>query len=201
MTRQLAITARQVTALCKGAGQAGYIPEVIIGNVTVRLVPERLARDLATVDEEPFLGRNLTEFGRGHRRTEPIAPTSRKRDLGDPLREYYDSIGFDPLTMGDADRARLVREAEEKWKASIPGTPLGKRERQALAQLAAHGVGVAVHWSKIKNCGPDTKERLEARGFLKTENQTKFPDRIDTYILTEAGLREFKAQEEKGGYL
>ncbi len=40
MTRPLPITARQVTAICKGAEKAGYVPLIEIGNTVVRLVPE-----------------------------------------------------------------------------------------------------------------------------------------------------------------
>lgn len=40
MTRALALSQRQVTALCKGAEKAGYAPIVQIGKVFVRLVPE-----------------------------------------------------------------------------------------------------------------------------------------------------------------
>jgi hypothetical protein len=43
MPRKIAITASQVTALCKGAANAGFIPEIMIGDVIIRLVPERLA--------------------------------------------------------------------------------------------------------------------------------------------------------------
>lgn len=43
MTRALPITARQVKALCEGAKKAGYAPIVQIGNVLVRLVPEKTA--------------------------------------------------------------------------------------------------------------------------------------------------------------
>jgi len=41
MTRSLAIAASQITAICKGAAKAGFIAEVIINGVTVRLVPEQ----------------------------------------------------------------------------------------------------------------------------------------------------------------
>jgi predicted DNA-binding transcriptional regulator AlpA len=125
------------------------------------------------------------------RRAENAAPIPSSKD--DPIQKHYDQMGFDPLTMDGSEYTRLYREAEDKWRASIPGTPLGKRERKALAQLAEHGVGVPVHWTKIKDCGPDTEERLKARGFLETRGQTKFPDRIDTYILTEAGLNAWEA--------
>lgn len=38
--RPLAITQRQVTALCKGAKVAGYVPMIQIGKALVKLVPE-----------------------------------------------------------------------------------------------------------------------------------------------------------------
>lgn len=43
MNRPLAITQRQVKALCEGARKAGYAPIIQIGNVLVRLVPEEQA--------------------------------------------------------------------------------------------------------------------------------------------------------------
>ena len=58
MTRQLAITERQVTALCKGAAKAGYAPIVQIGNVFVRLVPEIHAippQDGRRIDDEEVI--------------------------------------------------------------------------------------------------------------------------------------------------
>lgn len=113
-------------------------------------------------------------------------------DPSHPLKQYYDRLGFDPATMGEAEMKQLTHKAEERWRASIPGTPLGKRERKALAQLVEHGVGVPVRWSKIKDCGPDTEERLKARGYLETRNQVKYPDRIDSYILTESGQKAWE---------
>lgn len=112
---------------------------------------------------------------------------------GDPLQDYYDRLGFDPATMGQAEMMELRKAAEEKWKASIPGTPLQKRERAALHQLGAHGPNVLVHWSKIKNCGPDTTERLKARGFLETTDHPKYADSVESLILTDAGYTAFKA--------
>lgn len=52
MTRSLALHARQVTALCKGAAKAGYIPEVKIGDVVVRLVPAANSQAKMPIDEE-----------------------------------------------------------------------------------------------------------------------------------------------------
>lgn len=40
MARALALTQRQVKALCEGAKKAGFAPIVQIGDVLVRLVPE-----------------------------------------------------------------------------------------------------------------------------------------------------------------
>lgn len=40
MSRPLAISQKQVTALCKGAAAAGFVAEVVIGGVVVRLVPD-----------------------------------------------------------------------------------------------------------------------------------------------------------------
>lgn len=52
MTRCLALTARQVTALCKGAAKAGYIAEVRFGDVVVRLVPADHAQKDRPIDED-----------------------------------------------------------------------------------------------------------------------------------------------------
>lgn len=55
MSRALALTQRQVRALCEGAKKAGYAPVVQIGNVLVRLIPEEHAipeQPSPRVDEE-----------------------------------------------------------------------------------------------------------------------------------------------------
>ncbi|MER9574924.1 hypothetical protein NKI78_04625 [Mesorhizobium sp. M0400] len=52
MTRKLAVSARQVTAICKGAAKAGFIAEVTIGGVTVRLVPGGAPSPARTAPEE-----------------------------------------------------------------------------------------------------------------------------------------------------
>lgn len=52
MSRSLALPARQVTALCKGAAKAGYIAEVKIGDVVVRLIPAANAQPSIRVDDE-----------------------------------------------------------------------------------------------------------------------------------------------------
>jgi hypothetical protein len=40
MTRALALSQRQVKAICEGAKKAGYAPMIEVGNMLVRLVPE-----------------------------------------------------------------------------------------------------------------------------------------------------------------
>jgi len=51
MTRALALPARQVTAICKGAAKAGYIAEVNIGGVVVRLIPAANTQEEGPIDE------------------------------------------------------------------------------------------------------------------------------------------------------
>lgn len=105
-------------------------------------------------------------------------------DPNDPIRKWYDSIGFDPRTMGREDMTRLMETAHEEWAASIPGTPLIKRELTVLGQLATYGVGEKIHRTKFK-CGPDTEDRLKARGYLVTFPDERFPERIGYYMFTE----------------
>lgn len=54
MSRSLALTQRQVRALCEGAKKAGFAPIVQIGDVLVRLVPEDRAvpTDPRRVDDD-----------------------------------------------------------------------------------------------------------------------------------------------------
>lgn len=51
MTRSLAISARQVTAICKGAAKAGFVAELVINGVTVRLVPSDASKAAKDFDE------------------------------------------------------------------------------------------------------------------------------------------------------
>lgn len=103
----------------------------------------------------------------------------------DPLKAHYEAIGFDPLTMDQADMQRLLKEADERWRASIPGTPLTAREKKTLAQFGELPPGEVIGWRQIKGCGPDTQDRLEARGFI--EVRWKGPDMVDAYVLTAQG--------------
>lgn len=57
MTRALALRQKQITALCKGADKAGYVPVVEIDGARVLLVPDNhdILKEVGTgkVDEEP----------------------------------------------------------------------------------------------------------------------------------------------------
>jgi predicted DNA-binding transcriptional regulator AlpA len=129
----------------------------------------------------------------------PCHPPKQKRsdDIPRELLRYYCEIGFDPRTMGERERGELRKKAEQEWVASVPGRPIGKRETDALEDLSKHGVGVFVDWSGVKGCGPDTMDRLVARGFITTKNMQKYPDRIAGLILTKAGMAAWKKIERE----
>ncbi len=122
-----------------------------------------------------------------------------KRDQLSPVKggiaARYSGVSFNPETMNGDDYRRLMGEALKRWKASIPGTPLNVRERKTLDQLSAYGSEVQVKKQAIKDCGPDTLDRLVARGFVETQNQEKYPDRLGYLILTAAGMKACKAPE------
>lgn len=52
MTRGLAIRQKQVTALCKGAAKAGFVAEVKIGDVVVRLIPADQSQSEKPIDAD-----------------------------------------------------------------------------------------------------------------------------------------------------
>lgn len=63
MTIKLAITARQVTAICVGAKKAGYAPVIQVGEVFVRLIPEDEAiRAIQPKKAEPVINRGKGYF-------------------------------------------------------------------------------------------------------------------------------------------
>lgn len=52
--RAMALTKRQVKALCLGAAEAGMIPEIQINGVYVRLVPQsHIEKQVPILDTEP----------------------------------------------------------------------------------------------------------------------------------------------------
>lgn len=131
---------------------------------------------------------------------EPVAPLTAETKKGPggytiisdprhPLAQHYAALGFDPTTMGEEDYSRLHREAHERWISEIPTLPLNKREKQSLLQFLRHPVGPLISHDAIKHCGPDTSERLQARGFIEVVMYENDPSRQKGYVLTEAGLR------------
>ena len=54
MSKPIAITQRQITAICKGAKAAGCIAEVVIGSVTVRLLPDSAVTAIKAKTPEEF---------------------------------------------------------------------------------------------------------------------------------------------------
>ena len=112
-------------------------------------------------------------------------------DKDDPIRKWYDKIGFDARTMGREDMNRLMAQHHDRWVATIPGTPLIHREITVLKQLNTYRPGEKIHRRAFK-CGPDTEDRLKARGFLVTFPDAKFPDRNGHYMFTDAALEAWK---------
>ncbi|MGP4691593.1 hypothetical protein [Agrobacterium cavarae] len=108
-------------------------------------------------------------------------------DVDKTINDWNAYLGYDPETMNEDDYRRLFAEKEVERKKQIPASPMTKLEISALKQILTHGAGVPVKTHLIKPCGPNTEERLEARGFIRYVMKKKFPDRIDSYILTAAG--------------
>ncbi|MGO7589929.1 hypothetical protein [Rhizobium leguminosarum] len=115
-------------------------------------------------------------------------------DPDHPLKQWYDQLGFDPRTMEREDMERLQAKAHADWAASIPGTPLGKREIKALKFLSVKGPNVKIHFRDMRDCGLETGDRLKIRGFLETFPQEEYPDRTGYYMLTKAGLDAWQQQ-------
>jgi hypothetical protein len=53
VTRALPLKQKQITALCKGAAAAGFVAEVKIGDVVVRLIPKGDAQPERPIDAKP----------------------------------------------------------------------------------------------------------------------------------------------------
>ena len=57
MSKSLFITSSQITAICKGAQKAGFIAEIEIGDVLIRLMPgdnikEKMKASLTRYDDD-----------------------------------------------------------------------------------------------------------------------------------------------------
>ncbi|TIW62958.1 MAG: hypothetical protein E5V48_02530 [Mesorhizobium sp.] len=180
MTRSLAISARQITAICKGVAKAGFVAEVVINGIVVRLVPE------GRPESEDVSG--LSDWS-DWKFPEPTPRSSKKQPspgVENALADYYKKLGYDPQTMSRDDLKRLIAEADARWKAEIPTLPLNKRERTLLANLAPHAGGM-IATSAVKGVGADTVERLTARKFVTVTflKGRDFPNQI---MLTPEGL-------------
>lgn len=78
------------------------------------------------------------------------------------------------------------------FKAHITTKPISRRETLALEVLAEFGVGLPADARQLK-VGPDTQERLEARGYIKRQPQQELPKIDARIVLTEDGLKAWKA--------
>lgn len=81
---------------------------------------------------------------------------------------------------------RLLAEAKAKWAASLIGTPLQKRERDALLKFRGHKVGEFIPWRNF-SFGSVTGERLEARGFIELRHDENNSNIFTGSVLTAAG--------------
>lgn len=86
-----------------------------------------------------------------------------------PLAIWYKDLVFDPKTMSETDLQRLIKDADDRWKQSIPQKKVGKREWSALEKLTQIGVGKRVLQWTVSGCGDDTLARLVARGYVGEE--------------------------------
>ena len=170
-----------------------------------------------TVRLDPLSGEIVIDLPEGGRVEVPSAPTvsrtrqtrieqaetfdfaplrSERRTGGSWRRNIFTARGnFKSSTPREWERYTALSEADRKkdaakdrrWRDQLSSKPLSKRERDSLRQLLPHGVGQAVHRHKVKGSGCQAAERLEARGFIEFRYQSKFPDRIDSFVLTETG--------------
>jgi hypothetical protein len=177
-----------------------------------RYLRQRLDEWLLSIDSnsnefaKPALVRRLGEAFEPTSRRSPQTevPTERvtgpsgwpiAADKNDPLRKYYDKLGFDPHTMDDADMRRLHDEADAKWEAAVPGSPLQKREITTLLQLLPAGLSGKTDRNGLKSCRWDTEQRLLARGFIQTLPSEKYPQQVGYFVITQAGYEAARALE------
>lgn len=116
MTSALALSARQIAAICKGAAKAGFVAEIVVNGMVIRLVTEVQAPNPTVVNKlddgleswDDYRQQDIATGSGGY----PLG-TGRK---GDPIQDWYDRIGFDPSTMGQSDMMRLQKAAEESGR-------------------------------------------------------------------------------------
>lgn len=174
MTSRTIVKAAELKRMADIANSEGVSVEIERDGVKIRVTPfhpeNRGARN--TLDDgQTALAKWQWENGRA------ISTTPRKGKGGfdiiddpkHPLAKWYKDLGFNPETMNEADLQRLIKKAENHWKASIPEKKVGKREWAALEKLTQIGVGRRILQWKVSGCGDDTLARLVARGFVGEE--------------------------------
>ncbi|MFD9897494.1 hypothetical protein [Mesorhizobium sp. NPDC059025] len=194
MTRKPGLTARQITAICKGAARAGYIPIVQIGDVAVRLVPE----NAASVTVKPV---NRIDELLAARPDQPapqdrpgIAIQSKLTELARSDRQHWNK--------NETKEQKAARHAKvtAKWETDLLRSDLEHRERRVIEQLVSR-TAEPQHVSTIADAGPVTMERLELRGLIEFTKSAK--NEIETVTLTKKG-RGFLAELNRrrgSGYL
>lgn len=195
MTKKSIASTAELTRLAKLAKAQAVTVEIEKDGVIIRVMPFSKPQETVSLEDES--SNWDMEVG-----TPYEIQTMRDRLRGktsDPLQEWYDGLGFDPKTMDRSELPRLMKEAHAKWKASIPGTRLIKRELSALKQLCELGVGVRVPQIQIKGCGDDTLDRLDARGYVGreqtlTEEQVSAGRSLEVIWLLDAGLGAYRSE-------
>ncbi len=194
MPIKLDLTARQVTAICKGAARAGYVAIVQIGDISIRLVPE----NAASVGTKPVnrIDELLAGSGRSTPQNRPGVPIQSKvAELARSDRQHRGKNETEEETA--ARRKKVVA----KWETDLLRSDLEHRERRVVDQLLSRPAEPQ-HISTIAMAGRVTLKRLEFRGFVElTESKKK---QIETVMLTSKGRRalgEIEKQRRTGGYL
>jgi hypothetical protein len=192
MTRKLDLTARQVTALCKGAARAGYIPIVKIGDVSIQLVPEDKAPALDTAEAE--LDKELGEWERSLENRPTLPLLNKTTVLSRSDREQSRRGVSETPEQRAARHAKIIAQ----WEADLPNSDLDHREQRVMEQLTS---GPDEPWdvSTIALAGPATLERLTMRGFIKVDQSAT--GAIATVTLMKSGRKAFAEIERmRGGH-
>ena len=90
------------------------------------------------------------------------------------------------------DRAALDEEFGELWAKNLKACPFDKLELAALKELRVMRPGELIASKEIKNLGPHTADRLEARGFIEKRHSADETNRREGYVLTVAGSQAAK---------
>ncbi len=187
MTRKALIKESDLRRMAKLAKQHGVVVEQEVDGVIIRVSPFAGA-----VSKDEASSAALDKWLREEGAQNSSERSSKRKVPKDPIKEWHDSIGFDPKTMTAADKKRLLEEAEQRWLATIPSRPMLKSEKSVLRQLSDYGVGVQVDPRQVKSCGPGTEQRLKVRGYIELHMMVEFPDRVDAVSLTPSGLAAAK---------